>query len=795
MSWLAKDRVAEIADFAESRLSGEFTFPRIGRILAGRLSPTSLVIATALLAFFTSACTKTPDEKYTAYMASGLEYSKHKDYSNAVIQFRNAARTKSLEAEPFYQLALAGMALNQGPGALAALRNAARLDPDHAKANLLLATVMALGREPDSLAEAEGIAHWFLTKDSFNSDALFILATVRERQGASEEAEKLLAELLDSSPDQLRASLALARLKARNGDLDAAEQILRDALDAAEGKEHQQSTQIALASFYLQTDRLDDARREIDSVLAAHPENGPAWLALMALHNRRGDETAAEEAYKQASSLPRDDFSVLYGRFLESRDRNEEALAEYRRQLEARPANRAVRQRLVNCLLMNGQKEQARARLAEFILETPNDTNALLQRAQLYLQDRQLDEAELDLLAVLEHRAVWAPAHYLMAKLHAARGSIGRYRQELEETLDLSPGHIAARLELANVLRDSDTPRMALELVDSLPPEVAEHPVIVSSRIWTLIRVGDQTRAQQEVDAALEKQRGAETLLQDGILKGHAKSYDKALRSLSESLELNPLDTRTLNAIAGAVAATADTQTALSRVRAHVAEHPDSALMQLALGQWSERAGDGAAAREAYENSLELGDFDTVAAMSLARMDIQEEDYESAMRRLHGVLEKNENHAAAQTLMAQIEIAKKNYGAAIENYRQALEKEPENPAVLNNLAYLLAAEKGDLDGALRYAQLAREHGPDLAETNDTLGWVYYLRGAYGRALTHLQLATEAKPEDALMLYHLAMAHAKLGNASDSRQAYQRATEIDSEIPEAEQTRKVLAGDL
>ena len=56
---------------------------------------TILSILLALM-LVTAGCLKSPDEKYADYMASGMEYMESGDYGAAMIEFKNAARTKSI---------------------------------------------------------------------------------------------------------------------------------------------------------------------------------------------------------------------------------------------------------------------------------------------------------------------------------------------------------------------------------------------------------------------------------------------------------------------------------------------------------------------------------------------------------------------------------------------------------------------------------------------------------------------------------------------------------------------------
>ena len=747
--------------------------------------------AAVLLTLGMTACMKSAEEKYEEYMASGQEYFDSGDYANAVIQLKNAARAKPDEAEAYYQLARANMSLGKQLDAISAAQQAARIDPDHSHANLLLAQFMVLQGQEDVVAQAEEIAQGVLDLESANSEAMFILATAKARRGEPGDAQQLLAQALAASPDHLRATILLSRMKIAEGDIEVAEQLLRDAVEASEDK---RTSRLALFQFYLEANRIEDAQREAEQLIADYPDYASGRLSLVMVHSRTGDKDALEEAYRSVSKLEDDRYYHTYGQVLEAHGKQGEAITEYRLQLDQHPDHRGLRRAYVDALIRYGQTDAAEQQLDEYLEEEPNDTSSLLQRVRLYQANARTDEAADDLTRVLELRSDLAEAHYLLARTHLARSDRRLYQQSLEDALEADQSYIAARLELAQALLLSDTPRAALDLINGAPAGQARLPLVTTSRVWTLIRLDELAEARKEVDVALANGKSAELLLQDGLLKAYDKRREEARVSLSESLELNPTNIRTVNALASTYVADSDVQTAFQKVRAHVAGYPESIPLQLALGAWAERAGDRELARQTYEAAAKLGDTN-VSLFRLASMDVQDGNRSSALERLATLLWLNKGHVAAHVMAGQLEEVDENWDKAIEHYRAAVEVNPEHVVTLNNLAYLLSDKKQDLDNALRYAQQAKEYAPDQPIIDDTLGWVFYLRGVYNTAVAHLRSAAEGLPKNPVVQYHLAMAHAKSGDPDAGQRVYEEALKIDSSVPEAEEARKVLAGEL
>lgn len=747
--------------------------------------------AAVLLTLAMTACMKSAEEKYAEYMASGQEFFDNGDFANAAIQSKNAARAKPDEAEAYFRLAKANLSLGKALDAISAAQQAVRIDPDHTDASLLLAQFMVLQSQSEVVAQAEEIAQGVLDGESGNSDAMFILGAAKVRQGLPDEARQFLEESLAASPDNLRATMLLAKMEAAAGDLDAAEQLLRDSIDVAEDDK---PARLALVQFYLGAQRLEDAQRECEQLISDHPKYAAPRLSLAMIHSRTGDKDALEEAYRGVSQLEDERYYAAYGQVLESHGKLSEAIAEYQAQMEQYPDHRGLRDRHVNALVRDGQVDVAEQQLDEYLEEEPNDADSRLQRVKLYMATDRTEQAAADLIWVLEHRSDSAEAHYLLAKTHLARSNRRLYVQSLEDALASDPNLIIARLELAQAMLASETPRAALDLIDAAPTEQAGLPVVVTSRVWTLIRLGEEAAAREMVDAALATGKTAELLLQDGILKTADKKLIAARVSLSESLELNPTNVRTLNTIALTYAAESGVGTAFQKVRTHVADYPESIPLQLALATWARRAQENAAAREAYEAAAKLGDTD-LSLIQLARMDSADGNREGAVERLSTLLEANPDHVDALVTLGQMEEAAENWDKAIEFYGSAIERNPEHPIALNNIAYLLSSKKQDLDGALQYAQQAKEYAPDHPMIDDTLGWVFYLRGVYSTAVAHLRSAAEGLPQNSVVHYHLAMAQAKSGNVDAGQRAYEQALKLDPSVPEAEEARKVLAGEL
>jgi tetratricopeptide (TPR) repeat protein len=127
---------------------------------------------------------------------------------------------------------------------------------------------------------------------------------------------------------------------------------------------------------------------------------------------------------------------------------------------------------------------------------------------------------------------------------------------------------------------------------------------------------------------------------------------------------------------------------------------------------------------------------------------------------------------------------------AVKEYEQVLTINPRAGVAANNLAWIYA-ETGKLDDAVRLATVAKEAMPDRPEPLDTLGWAYYKKGRYTHALSAFEQAVQRNAENAIYHYHLGLANLKAGEPARARAALQRALQLKSDFPGANDARGIL----
>src|SRR5579862_3745978 len=98
-----------------------------------RYSAASLCILMVLAA---SACRTSPEAKEAKYLKRGEALLAKKDYSRALLEFRNASVVMPKDAEPFYRMGLAYLGTKDVRNAVQSFRKATAINPKHQKAQL-----------------------------------------------------------------------------------------------------------------------------------------------------------------------------------------------------------------------------------------------------------------------------------------------------------------------------------------------------------------------------------------------------------------------------------------------------------------------------------------------------------------------------------------------------------------------------------------------------------------------------------------------------------------------------------
>jgi tetratricopeptide (TPR) repeat protein len=692
-------------------------------------------------------------------MTSGLNYLAKNEYSEAILQFKNAAQAMPMDAEPFYQAGVASLKQGSVKDALARFQKALQLNPKHEGAQLRLAELLTVSENPDLLKEGERRLREMLNTSPANPDVLDTLAFAELQLGKPDDAQKRLQESLAKFPPTLKTSVILARLKLSQNDFAGAEAALKD---AARREPQSADAALALGQLYRLAGKRVEGEAEIRRALSIQPKSGTALTSLAAIQLASGRRDEADLTYRKLSELPDRQYWPLHATFLLQQGKGDAALAEFQKLAKASPGDRGARTRLLAAYVAARRLPEAEKLMDEALQQNPKDAAALLARGQLYLRSGKSAAAEADLRQVSRYQPESAAVHLGLAEIYARQGAPLRERQELTEALRLKPDLLTARMELSQALLKAGGSKTALEVMDETPAAQKNTLPAIVARNWVLMSLGAAEEFRQGVDQAmaLAKPPTTDLLLQKASLMMGQKDYSGARARVQDLLRQNPEDERAWQVLADSYRLQKQPAKALEELQAAAAQHPQSSALHLLLGRWLVASGDHTGARAAFAAAQAANPQSAAVNLALAQLAISEGHPELARSTLTSLLLTAPQNVPARLMLAAIEEKAGDVAAATTQYQAVVGLDRGNLLALNNLAYLAA--KSHPEEALQYAQQAVEYAPENASVQDTLGWIYYRKGLYRLAVEHLKEAV-TKEGTPLRHFHLGMAYLKNGD--------------------------------
>ena len=752
------------------------------------------IVVIVLAAMILGSCAGSPEARSARFMAAGKKLLEKKDGARAVLQFRNAIRATPDNPEAYYQLGEAATMVKDYGGALNAYRKTLELQPKHAGARLRLAQIMVENQDPEAIRKAKEELLDLQKNSANNPDVLNTLAYAQLRLGEIDSAIQNLDQVLTQSPRELSASSLLAGAKLLSHDVKGAEQVLVEAC-----KESPQSSEARriLGDFYVEQKRFGEAETLFRSALTIDPKSGPALLDLARLQYGQNRIGEAEQNFQRLAKL--DEYRSIHAIFQFEQGRKDDAIRELETTWKSHPDDRAVRSNLVVAYRAVGRTNDADKVLAQVLKSNPRDADALLERGEIALGEKNYTQATADLNAALQYKPGEPEVHYLLAKLAESQGATLTYRQELGEALRINANLVVVRVELARSMMSGPSgaakaagARAALSVLDAAPAAQKGSLPILIQRNWALLALRDMTGLRQGIDAGLALQRAPDLLIQFGLWKLQAGDAAGARPLIEEALKINPNDLQALEALSQTYMVQKNSAMALQTVKRYANERPKSAAAQDFLGLMLAASGDMKGARIAFQAAKAADPSFVQSDLALVQVDAIESQFEDARKRLEAVLTVNGNNLTARLWLGNIEETLGHHNSAIDHFRKVLQSDPENAQASNNLAYLLTEYANNADEALKYAEKAVNAAPEKAIYADTMGWTLYRKGLYGTAIPYLEKAAAEKGGDVVWKYHLAMAYAKSGDLNKGRVALASALKIDPNVPEAKTAKQILS---
>lgn len=491
---------------------------------------------------------------------------------------------------------------------------------------------------------------------------------------------------------------------------------------------------------------------------------------------------AALEAYEKALICDPDANFVIskLPALLVRMNRRDEAAARLRDYLRRHPKEAEPRMQLAKLLIDAGKFQEAADQYRQAHELNPKETAPLLLLSELHLSENKPEEAKAALEEVLAADSRSYPAHLLLARLLAAQGELAQAVEHYQQAVSLNASE-GLQLELAEVLIEQKKYAQAASIYKELLKQDEENEEARIGLIHTCLLQNNERQAMAELKR-LNDLTGNPEQAELTVAKLYIRweEYSKAITLLHEILNKEK-DISEARYLLGALQMQEkqyqEALQTLAQIDPEADEHEDALILQVRvlkeLGQEDEAA-------RRLEAALRKDSQLSPEVWLLLTSIYQAAEQDAACRKTFA--RALENYPDNEQLLYDYglflnESGRKKQALAIMN--KLLQLNPDHAGALNYIGYTWAESKTNLSKAFLYLTRAGELKPDNPSIHDSLGWVYYQMGSLDNALRTLQEAAAMAPDDPAVHEHLAEAQAAAGQRAVAEKAWRKALELYS----------------
>ena len=672
---------------------------------------------------------------------------------------------------------LVGNALDQ---ALDQANAAIGLDSKNPKALAFRAAVL-LKLKDNNGAKRE--AQQALEIDPNSAEALIVLAAERMSHLDTEGA---LASMLDrpglklSKGDDLAINLFKLRIFDQSGDTKQAETLLRELVKLYP---KELAFRRSLIKLYVDQKRFDDAEKELRAVAAENPSDFEAGLNVVRfLQQVKGPAAAREEllarikagtdVFKYEIALAEFDFAQGHA------DDSIKLLEKLISDARSNENKVAAQIKLAQVQFSRKNIDAANTLVTDILRKDERNIDGLTLRAQIRMQNGQLDAAIGDLRQALNDQPQSSELMLLLAGAYERSGSIELADKEYADATKVSGFNPIVGLNYAAFLRR----RGNLERAEDILTEVARRSPTNIAVLSTLaeVRLARQNwTGAQDIAATIQRLGNIKTrVLSDQImaaaLNGQGKYNDSI--GILEGLQANdPTAVQPMAVLVSTLVRAKKLDQAVSFLQSTLKANPANAEALVLLGAVQLVKNEPDEAVKTFQTAIKVQPKDIAGYKALADLYARQKKVDDAEKVARAGLQQQPNNFELQLTLAGILELKGDYEGAIAEYETLLKQNPGSMVAANNLASLLSdrrSDKASLERAYSLAAMLRKS--DVPSFKDTLGWIDYLRGDYKSATALLEQAAAALPSRAMVQYHLGMSYIASGQNTKASEQFKKA---------------------
>lgn len=750
-----------------------------------------LVMAVSLVAllFGMASCS---GENAEEMFQKGIDATTADNLDDAVIWFKKALQKNPEMAITHFKLGEIYRKKGNPKLAFAELNMAVQQDPTLKDARKELAFLLVENR---ALKQAVEVCEQYLEVNGDDEEIYLILASSLAFQKKHDEAIDVLKKGLVSYPDNVLIETNLAKLEIIKGKTKEGRAMLEKLVTK---KPDDIMRQINLAQAYEGMERYDLAVMTLEKSKEAFPDKPLPYISLVQLSLKKNQPDKAKALIIEAEKKGINDSRLynLYAMISHRQGNTKDAFTYFEKSVdastdEARTANQMI---LADYYTFNKKYKEAQGILEKIIAEDDSNKKLKSKVVELFMAQGDFEQARTSVDSLLKDDSGNARGHFLKGLMMMQNKDVAEARKEFSKAKELAPNAAENQFMYGMTFVNESEQISITEISEALK----KNPNLPRARLALAelhAKKGNFQESLDELDKILAKQTDSSkpgnlsvrvmriaVLMKmkdfDSALKdakvlvdlqpenpGHVarlaeiyfslKKFDKALPLYETLLKKKPGNVKLLNRIVGILMLTKKSDNAMEVTNIFLAKYPENAAAITVKAKIYLAQGYTDLAKNVLIPEVEKGKEVAPIAM-LAELYKNENDDDNAVKYYKKALELAPGNVGVTMKLADIYLKNGKKALAIDSYEDVLKKKDDFLPAMNNLAFLYSEDNKNLDRALKLASAATRQLPGNPDVADTLGWIYVLKNAYSQAEPYLEQAINTKPNNPIIIYHMAI---------------------------------------
>ncbi len=704
-----------------------------------------------------------------SYLQSGKKYFDAGKYEDAIILYKKAIQKEPKSGEAYYRMALAYLKIPKIPEAYQALSAASSLSTDNEEiqsvfADFCFEIYLLDPKHPKGLYDkVSKLSEDLLAKNKNSYDGLRLKGYLAMADRKPADAIAALRQADQLKPMQAQVVFPLAKALILNNEQPAAEKL---ALAFLQKTKTFGPMYDVLFGIYASSGRMAEAENILKAKVDNNPKQSSYVINLAAFYQSQKRTEDMKKTLQRLTDHPNDypHPHALVGDFYMALHDVPAALVEYNQGITSDPKDKIVYQkRIVNTLLREGKKDEAKATLAELAKSNPHDEEVQMVEATMWIEGRkpaEVDAAINILKPLAEKKPGDANRRFRLGQAYLLKGRTQDAEAEWRAAANDDRAFLPARMALAELTLQTGRSQAALDFCNEILSRDPGHKGARFVRALALINNSQQDDARKELTELLkEDPNSLIAKLAMARLDLLQKNFPEAEKEFKELYKVGQPDLRPLDGLLNTYVAQSQLPKALALLDNELSAAPDRPDLLARHAELEVRSGKYAKGREEYQRLLTKDGNSPLLNRRIGEISVLMGDKDAAIHSFQKALELDPKDLRGQVELGSLLLGEGKKQEALVVFRRALALSPDQPAILNNVAYLIADTGGDSKEALELARKGLQKFPEHNDPhlNDTIGFIYWKQHLNDSALQTFKAVVQKNPDNATYRLHLAMA--------------------------------------